>query len=101
MSQIPAEDLLKSAVRLPQHIVHRSFVSETVVLNLETGKYHGLNPTGGRMVAVLERAPSVAAAAEQLAAEFGQPLEDMRRDICLFCEDLLQRGLIELDAAES
>ena len=34
-------------VRVPRHVVHRDFPAQTVILNLETGKYHGLNPTAG------------------------------------------------------
>ena len=33
------------SARIPQHVVFRGFATETVVLNLETGKYHGLNPS--------------------------------------------------------
>ena len=33
-----------------------SFALETVVVNLERGVYHGLNPTAGRMLEALERA---------------------------------------------
>ena len=41
---------LASKVTRPQHVVYRSFPSETVVLNLQTGSYHGLNATAGRML---------------------------------------------------
>ena len=41
-------ETLQLNVKLPQHVVYRDFVSETVLLNIQTGKYHGLNPTAGR-----------------------------------------------------
>ena len=56
MNSISDQALLASRARLPQHVVHRSFVAETVVLNLRTGKYHGLNPTAGRMLEALDAA---------------------------------------------
>jgi hypothetical protein len=90
--------MLAQKARLPSHAVYRTFVKETVVLNLESGKYHGLNPTGGRMLETLERAHTVGEAAEILADEYGQPLEDMQRDLCEFCRDLLERGLIDLES---
>lgn len=92
--------LLASSVRLPEHVVHRAFAAETVVLNLETGKYHGLNPVAGRMLAVLEGGQTVQNAAQQLAAEYDQPLETIEEDLCGLCKDLLQRGLIETDGAD-
>jgi len=56
---IDNDNLLGACLRLPEHVVHRSFVAETVVLNLQTGRYHGLNPVGGRMLDALNGASSV------------------------------------------
>jgi hypothetical protein len=95
------EALLKEKARTPEHVVYRPFVKETVVLNLQSGKYHGLNPTGGRMLEVLERAETVGAAAGQLADEYGAALEELEADLCDFCRDLLERGLIELRAPDA
>jgi hypothetical protein len=92
--------LLAEMARTPEHVVYRPFVKETVVLNLQTGKYHGLNPTGGRMLEVLERSETIGAAARQLAEEYGGPLETLEADLCDFCRDLLERGLIELRAPD-
>lgn len=88
-----------AGVRVPHHVVYRNFAAETVVLNLETGRYHGLNPVGGRMLEVLERSPSVERAAVTLAAEYGRPRDEVRADLIRFCEDLSGRGLIEVVAA--
>jgi hypothetical protein len=90
-------DILASSVRIPEHVVYRTFVYETVVLNLQTGKYHGLNRTGGRMLELLEREPTVRDAAAKLAAEFGQPAATIETDLCKFCTDLASRDLIVLD----
>ena len=84
-------------VREPQHVVHREFPSETVVLNLETGAYHGLNPTGGRMLEELNRASSVAAAAATLATAYDQPVEVVERDVSVFCTGLIERGLLTIE----
>jgi Coenzyme PQQ synthesis protein D (PqqD) len=92
------EALLSEKAGTPPHVVYRPFVKETVVLNLQTGKYHGLNPTGGRMLDVIERSATIGAAARQLADEYGAPLEQLQTDLCDFCRDLLERGLIELRA---
>ena len=83
------------AFRLPDHVVYRSFALETVVVNLERGVYHGLNPTAGRMLESLERAPSARVAARSLADELGEPVERIEADLAAFTADLLDRGLIE------
>jgi Coenzyme PQQ synthesis protein D (PqqD) len=83
--------------RVPAHVVYRSFVNETVVLNLETGQYHGLNPVGGRMLEALDREETVAGAFGRLIGEFGDVGSDeLERDLCSFCTDLRARGLIEV-----
>jgi Coenzyme PQQ synthesis protein D (PqqD) len=71
---IPADELLGRKALVPSHVVYRDFVTETVVLNLETGEYHGLNRTGGLILAVLERAETIGAAARTLADQYGRGL---------------------------
>lgn len=88
--------LLEARVRVPQHVVFRTFPSETVVLNLQTGKYHGLNPTAGRMLEALGEADTVRYAAAAAAEEYERPQEDVERDMCELCTALLERNLIEI-----
>lgn len=88
--------ILDAKLRIPQQVVYRPFAAETVVLNLETGQYHGLNPTGGRMLEVLEESATARQAAGRLAEEFGVAYEEVERDLVEFCADLLERGLIEV-----
>jgi coenzyme PQQ synthesis protein D (PqqD) len=90
--------ILAGKARVPPHVVYRGFVNETVMLNLETGKYHGLNPTAGRMLERLEEAPTIGAAAELLADEYAQPIDQIEEDLCGFCVDLRTRGLLEIAA---
>jgi hypothetical protein len=91
------ESLLGVKVKVPQSVVFRSFPTETVVLNLQTGKYHGLNPTAGRMLQALTEEASVREAAVAVAAEYDCAAETIEGDICDLCQNLLDRGLIERD----
>lgn len=92
---------MTATVTLPRHVVHRPFPTETVILNLETGQYHGVNPTGGRMLAVLLERHEVRAAAEVLSNEFKRPFSEIAADVCAFCRELSARGLIELHPPEA
>ena len=92
------ESILSSRVRVPEHVVYRDFADETVILNLESGIYHGLNSTAARMLQVLESSGTVADAIDELATEFDQPRETIERDVLELCRSLDDRGLIEQDA---
>lgn len=87
---------LEGVARLPKHVVYRAFVSETVVLNLDTGKYHGLNATGGRMLEVITTTATVREAIQSLAEEYAHPVDRVEQDVERFCLDLAARGLIEI-----
>ncbi len=87
-------EILASRVQIPDHVVYRSFVAETVILNLNTGRYHGLNPSGGFMLELLDKLGGVEDAAVSLARKYGLPPEEAADDLCAFCIDLEQRGLI-------
>jgi hypothetical protein len=94
------EVLLRSRMRVPEHVVYRDFGDETVALNLDSGMYHGLNGTAATMVTVAGQCDSVGAAVERLAAEFEQPAEVIQRDLLELCRALSERGLIELESGE-
>ncbi len=92
------ERLARARISVPDHVVYRSFDSETVVLNLGTGHYHGLNSTAGRMLDLLCETGSARLTAETLAREFNRPVEEIAGDVGELCRDLAARGLIEVGA---
>ena len=98
---LSVEQVLAARVRLPQHIVFRAFPAETVVLNLDTGQYHSVNPAGGHFLDVLERSNTVREALDRLHAEF--PKQDravIQADLYQFYVDLAQRGIIEVNGSQ-
>lgn len=94
---MPDAALLAASVAVPQHVVYRSFPAETVLLNLQSGQYYGLNATAGRMLEELERAACVAEAIDALIETYEQQREVIERDMVELCRSLLERGLIEVD----
>ena len=98
---MPPEPGANCCARIPDHVVHRDFPGETVVLNLETGQYHGLNSTAQRMLGALAEADSIGVAADALAREFGVSHGRIERDLLDLCAALADRGLLELDDAQA
>lgn len=91
----PNPNLSTPRFAVPQHVASRAFPTEMVLLNLNTGRYHGLNPTGGRMFEVLDERGDFEDAAATLSHEFDQPLEAVRDDLRELCASLVERGLLE------
>jgi hypothetical protein len=97
--EAPDLSLLDARIRVPDHVVHRAFAGETVVLNLQTGRYHGVNPTGGRIMELVAKAASVREAVDALAKEYGRPVPELEQHVCEFCTALLQEGLLEMNGS--
>lgn len=89
-------EIMQSRLRVPEHVVYRSFGEETVVVNLRSGKYHGLNPTAARMLHVLSGSPTVEDGVKDLTSEFGVDEQRIRSDVSTLCQALLDRELVEL-----
>jgi hypothetical protein len=89
--------IMRARASIPEHVVYRAFPNETVVLNLQAGKYHGLNPAGARILDALARDGSIEAAVNELASSASVPSEEVARDVAEFCTALYERELIEID----
>lgn len=88
----------EARISVPEYVAHRPFEGETVVLNLESGQYHGLNSTAARMFTLLAEHGSIRSAAEAAAEYYGMEVEDVIGDVQDLCDQLAQRGLIAVDA---
>lgn len=89
---------LDARARVPQHVVYREFVNETVVLNLQTGTYHGLNPTAGLMLQAIDTTSSLRDALEKLVSDYEWEAGEVQPDFVALCEKLAERGLLEFDS---
>ena len=94
-TELAETEMLDRRLAVPDHVVYRAFAEQVVLLNLDTGKYHGLNPTGGAMLDALGRAEDVRGAAAIVAAELDHPQAEVEQDFAGLCEQLLDRGLLE------
>jgi Coenzyme PQQ synthesis protein D (PqqD) len=87
--------ILESRAVVPDHVVLRDFEAETLLLNLETGAYHGVDGTGARTLELLrETGGDVQATVDRLAEEHGLRSEDVAADLATFLEQLAERGLV-------
>lgn len=86
-------------VVVPVDVLMRELDGESVLLNLQSERYFGLDAIGTEIWSVLAQAPSIQAAYETLLAEYEVAPEVLRQDLQTLIEQLLEHGLIELQVA--
>lgn len=77
------------------HVMFQTVGEESVLLNLQTSLYMGLDPVGTRMWTLLTDADSIQAAYEALLTEYEVTPEQLRKDLEEFLGKLTEHGLIE------
>src|SRR3981189_193525 len=87
-------------VVVPQHVLVRFLDRESVLLNLETERYFGLDETGTRMWQVVTSAPSVDAAFRQLQDEYDAQPELLQSNLTELVGRLVGNGLLSLHPAD-
>jgi Coenzyme PQQ synthesis protein D (PqqD) len=85
-----------SRVIVPKHVLVRHLDGESVLLNLETEKYFGLDATGTRMWQLVTAAPTVDAAYAQLLEEFEVEPDLLRTHLTELLSRLLENGLLNI-----
>ena len=88
----------ESKVTIPDGVLVRELAGESVLLNLKTESYFGLDAVGTRMWAALAESPSVALAFDALVAEYEVEPEHLRQDLMTFIQKLVDLGLLRVDA---
>ncbi len=81
-------------VSVPDGVLVRSLEGESVVLNLKTEKYFGLDEVGTRMWTLLTDARNIQAAYDSLAAEYDVEPAQLRTDMEKLIGELVEHGLL-------
>ena len=90
---------LQSKIVIPQDVLFRDVAGEAVILNLETGKYFGLDGVGTRMWALLAEHGSVETAYWALLDEYEVNAEQLQSDLFKLIDDLAGHQLLKIDEA--
>lgn len=83
-------------VLAPAGVLVRELDGESVLLNLNSESYFGLDEVGTRMWAVLTASDSIQAAYESLLAEYEVEPEKLYQDLDNLIEKLVAHGLAEV-----
>ncbi|MBS1842022.1 MAG: PqqD family protein [Acidobacteria bacterium] len=91
---------LADRVVVPQHVLVRFMDRESVLLNLETERYFGLDEMGTRMWQVVTAAANVETAIAQLQEEYDATPETLQNHLTELLGRLVENGLIALHPAD-
>jgi len=84
-------------VTVPPGVMFRDLEGEAVVLELESGRYFGLNETGTRMWLLLqEHGGSVESALRALLTEYDVAEELLREELLSFVDTLSSQRLLQI-----
>ncbi len=87
---------LASRVAVPRHVLVRALDKESVLLNVETERYFGLDEVGTRMWQLLTTSQSIDGAYGQLLAEYDVEADELRDNLLELLDRLLACGLVNV-----
>ena len=86
-------------VKIPDDVLISKLQEESVILNLDSERYFGLDDVGTRILSVLATSESIEAAYQRLVDEYDVDSQALRRDLLELVENLSSHGLIQISRA--
>jgi hypothetical protein len=87
-------------VVVPSHVLVRFLDKESVLLNIETERYFGLDETGTRMWQLVTAAPKIEVAYQQLLEEYDVQPELLRENLTDLLARLVENGLLQVASSD-
>ena len=85
---------------VPPHVLIRHLEGESVLLNLDSERYFGLDATGTRMWELVTSQPCIAMALEELQEEYEAEPETLRAHLTELLSKLVENGLLQVLPAD-
>jgi hypothetical protein len=86
---------LNDSLRIPDNVATRTIENETVLLNLDTGIYFGLDAVGSRFIELLENSGTLAAVYSLMLEEYEVKPEVLEADLLRLSNEMCSKGLLE------
>ena len=81
---------------IPAQVMSRQVGDETVILDLGSGMYFGLDPVGAAIWQLLSEGHGLDAIVAALLGQYDVAEDQLRQDVTSLVSELLSRGLIEV-----
>ena len=90
---------LTDKVTIPEQVMARQVGEETVILDLASGIYFGLDPVGARIWQLLGEGRTLAEVCESMLAEYEVQRDEIERDLSDLLAALADKALIKFESA--
>ncbi len=87
-------------VKVPDDVLISTVQTESVILNLTSERYFGLDEVGTRILSLLSTSNSIQAAYDILLDEYDVEAEVLRQDLSSLIEQLAEQGVVEITRGE-
>ena len=84
-------------VKIPDDVLISKLQEESVILNLDSERYYGLDDVGTRFLSVLTTSESIEAAYQRLVSEYDVDRQLLRQDLLELIENLVDKGIISIN----
>jgi len=81
-------------VTVPDDVLISHLQDESVILNLDSERYYGLDDVGTRFLSVLTTSDTIETAYERLRGEYDVDPHALRNDLLALVENLIDQGLL-------
>lgn len=90
---------LTDKVTIPEQVMARQVGEETVILDLASGTYFGLDPVGARIWQLLGEGRTLAEVCESMLVEYEVSRDEIERDVNELLAALVDKSLIKVESA--
>ena len=98
MLECPAMSIsFSDRVKIPDDVLISKLQEESVILNLDSERYYGLDDVGTRILSVLTTSDSIEAAYETLVKEYDVDPQVLRQDLLELIQNLVDQGVIQIN----
>jgi hypothetical protein len=86
---------LNDSLRIPDNVATRIIGDETVLLNLDSGIYFGLDAVGSRFIELLESNSTLATVHHLMLEEYEVNPDVLEADLLRLSDEMCSKGLLE------
>ncbi len=86
----------RARILVPPDVLVRELDGESVILDLRTERYFGLDDVGTRMLTILATSESIQAGYQRLLEEYEVEPGPLRADITGLVDRLMEQGLVQV-----